>query len=97
MDLPLDTHVRRASLAPSVARRLPLTAVLVTGPAHGTLTLRQGGAFLYQPDAGFAGTDAFTYQALDGIAAGGTATGGDGGDASAGGRLQSGDGLHPLL
>jgi len=49
----------------------PLTAVLVTGPANGRLTLAPGGAFVYTPDPGFSGSDAFTYRADDGR--GGTA------------------------
>ncbi len=44
-----------------------LTAVLVTGPAHGTLTLNANGGFTYTPAAGFTGTDGFTYQASDGL------------------------------
>ena len=43
-----------------------LTAVLVSGPSTGTLTLNRDGTFLYQPNAGFAGTDTFTYRASDG-------------------------------
>ena len=45
-----------------------LTAVLVTGPAHGTLTLDPDGSFTYVPDANFNGVDTFTYQASDGTA-----------------------------
>jgi hypothetical protein len=41
----------------------PLTAVLVSGTAHGTLTLNAGGSFRYTPAANFGGTDTFTYQA----------------------------------
>ena len=44
----------------------PLTAVLVSGPAHGTLTLNADGSFTYTPDANFNGTDSFTYKANDG-------------------------------
>jgi VCBS repeat-containing protein len=44
----------------------PLTAVLVAGTAHGTLTLNPDGSFDYQPAIGFTGTDSFTYQASDG-------------------------------
>jgi len=44
----------------------PLTAVLVSGPYHGTLTLNSDGSFTYVPDAGFDGTDSFTYKAYDG-------------------------------
>jgi VCBS repeat-containing protein len=43
-----------------------LAAVLVDGPAHGTLTLSADGAFTYTPDAGYDGSDSFTYQASDG-------------------------------
>jgi VCBS repeat-containing protein len=43
-----------------------LTAALVTGPAQGTLTLNADGSFTYTPDAGFSGSDAFTYKAVDG-------------------------------
>ena len=46
----------------------PLTAVLVTGPAHGTLSLNADGAFTYTPAANFNGADAFTYRANDGAA-----------------------------
>jgi uncharacterized repeat protein (TIGR01451 family) len=42
-----------------------LTAILVTGPARGTLVLNSNGSFLYSPVAGFSGSDIFTYQASD--------------------------------
>jgi hypothetical protein len=45
---------------------LPLTAVLAGGPAHGALTLLADGGFTYTPDAGFSGSDAFTYKASNG-------------------------------
>ncbi len=44
----------------------PLTAVQLAGPAHGTLTLNANGGFSYTPEAGFFGTDTFTYAAFDG-------------------------------
>ena len=47
-----------------------LTAVLVTGPSHGALasnTLNPDGSFVYTPDAGFVGTDSFTYTANNGL------------------------------
>jgi VCBS repeat-containing protein len=44
----------------------PLTAQLVTGPSHGTLTLNADGSFAYTPTAGYAGPDSFTYNAYDG-------------------------------
>ena len=43
-----------------------LTAVLVTSPSHGTLTLTNNGGFSYTPSVGFIGTDTFTYRASDG-------------------------------
>jgi VCBS repeat-containing protein len=41
------------------------TAVLVTPPANGALVLAGDGGFFYTPNAGFAGTDSFTYQVHD--------------------------------
>jgi VCBS repeat-containing protein len=43
-----------------------LTAIRISGPLHGTLTLNPDGSFTYSPDAGFAGNDSFTYRAHDG-------------------------------
>jgi hypothetical protein len=40
-----------------------LTAVLGTGPAHGTLALHADGSFTYTPSANYVGSDSFTYQA----------------------------------
>jgi VCBS repeat-containing protein len=45
-----------------------LGALLVTGPAHGTLTLNDDGSFSYTPDENFNGDDSFTYRANDGTA-----------------------------
>jgi VCBS repeat-containing protein len=44
----------------------PLTAVLETGPANGTLTLDADGSFDYTPDSNFNGVDSFGYFANDG-------------------------------
>jgi len=44
-----------------------LTAVVVTGPSHGALTLNTDGSFTYTPAAGFNGPDSFTYKANDGL------------------------------
>jgi VCBS repeat-containing protein len=46
----------------------PLTAKIVTQPTNGTLTLNANGSFSYTPNAGFTGTDRFTYVANDGKA-----------------------------
>ncbi|MFD8912674.1 FG-GAP-like repeat-containing protein [Streptomyces sp. NPDC059575] len=43
-----------------------LTASVVTGPTHGTLTLGPDGSFSYQPDSAYVGSDSFTYKATDG-------------------------------
>jgi hypothetical protein len=51
-----------------------LTATVVTGPAHGTLTLNANGGFTYTPEADFSGADAFTYKAGDGFADSAAAT-----------------------
>ena len=44
----------------------PLTATLVTGPSHGSVTLNTDGSFQYTPVIGYYGTDSFTYSASDG-------------------------------
>ena len=51
-----------------------LTAVLVSEPANGFLTLTNNGGFTYTPTAGFAGTDSFTYVANDGLSNSANAT-----------------------
>ena len=51
-----------------------LTAVLVSGPSHGTLTLNANGSFSYTPALNFNGTDTFTYKANDGTLESNTAT-----------------------
>jgi endonuclease/exonuclease/phosphatase family metal-dependent hydrolase len=51
-----------------------LAAALVSGPLNGTLTLGADGAFIYTPNAGYVGTDSFTYRASDGDGAGSNAT-----------------------
>ena len=43
----------------------PLTATLASGPANGIVTLNSDGSFTYTPNAGFSGTDTFTYNAND--------------------------------
>ena len=46
----------------------PLEAVLVAGPTGGQLSLNPDGSFQYIPDAGFQGTDTFSYLASEGTA-----------------------------
>lgn len=52
----------------------PLTAVLVTNVSHGTLSLNTSGSLSYQPNAGFTGSDHFTYKTSDGMASSNTVT-----------------------
>ncbi|CUR60375.1 conserved exported hypothetical protein [metagenome] len=51
-----------------------LTATGVTQPDDGEVSLAANGSFTYTPDAGFVGTDTFTYQATDGTASSGATT-----------------------
>lgn len=51
-----------------------LTASLVTGASHGTVTLNANGSFTYTPAANFFGSDSFTYKANDGHQDSNTAT-----------------------
>lgn len=44
----------------------PPTAINATTPAHGSVTLNTDGSFTYTPTTGYAGPDAFTYQATNG-------------------------------
>ncbi len=44
----------------------PLTSVINSGPAHGSVNLNANGSFTYTPVNGFVGTDSFTYHANDG-------------------------------
>src|SRR4029077_15166888 len=44
-----------------------LTALLLTAPTNGALSLNANGAFTYTPVAGFTGADAFTYPVTDGV------------------------------
>src|SRR5205085_2311562 len=46
----------------------PLTAVLVSGPAHGSLGLNSDGSFIYTPSANYNGSDSFVYKVNDGSA-----------------------------
>ena len=51
-----------------------LVALLVNGPANGTLSLNPNGSFTYTPDDLFSGADSFTYRANDGTLDGNLAT-----------------------
>jgi VCBS repeat-containing protein len=45
----------------------PLTARRTSDPAHGTTALDADGSFTYTPEAGYQGSDAFRYEASDGM------------------------------
>src|SRR5439155_6412566 len=51
-----------------------LSAVLVSGPSHGTLTLNAAGGFTYTPAGNYNGADSFTFKANDGSADSNVAT-----------------------
>ena len=51
-----------------------LTAVQVSPPSNGGLTLNADGSFTYTPDPDFNGADSFTYLVNDGAADSNTAT-----------------------
>lgn len=44
----------------------PMTATVLSGPSNGSLTFNSDGTFTYTPNANFAGSDSFTYEASDG-------------------------------
>jgi VCBS repeat-containing protein len=54
--------------------RTHFSAVEIAPPAHGTLKLNADGSFVYTPNAGYIGTDSFSYAADDGAATGSPAT-----------------------
>ncbi|MEO6739180.1 MAG: putative Ig domain-containing protein [Chthoniobacteraceae bacterium] len=60
LDVPAATGVLVNDSAPGGG---PLTAVLVQGPANGTLTFNSDGSFRYVPNTGFIGQDTFFYRA----------------------------------
>jgi VCBS repeat-containing protein len=67
-DTPLTVTLPGLLANDSDADGNPLTAVLVSGPSHGTLTLNANGSFTFTPNANFNGNDTFTYRANDGTA-----------------------------
>ncbi len=52
----------------------PLTAIRVSNPTSGTLTLNSDGTFTYTPAPDYYGPDSFTYRANDGVADSNVAT-----------------------
>lgn len=67
-DTVLNTKIVNGVLANDVDDNYDaLTAVKVSDPANGTLTLNTNGSFTYTPRPGYLGNDSFTYRARDGI------------------------------
>ncbi len=52
----------------------PLSAILVSSPSNGSLTLNSNGSFTYTPNTNFNGSDSFTYTANDGTSDSNVAT-----------------------
>lgn len=48
----------------------PISALLISGPAHGDLILSSDGSFSYTPHDGFLGSDSFVYAGTDGMDSG---------------------------
>jgi serine/threonine protein phosphatase PrpC/PKD repeat protein len=70
-----DTSTSINVLANDVYVNKPaLTAVIISGPQHGTLVPIGGGVFTYTPAPNYFGVDSFTYQAQDGSIISNTAT-----------------------
>jgi uncharacterized delta-60 repeat protein len=76
-DTPLTVSATSGVLANDTDPNTPagnLTASLVSGPSHGSLTLSADGSFTYSPTAGYTGSDSFTYQTSDGFDSSNVAT-----------------------
>jgi len=65
-DTPLTVTVPGVLANDTDADGNPLTAALVSGPSHGTVTVNTNGSFTYTPTANYNGPDSFTYRAFDG-------------------------------
>lgn len=64
-DISLSGNVRTDGVDDTDADGDELMASLVTGPAHGDVTLNADGTFTYTPDANYHGADGFTYKITD--------------------------------
>ncbi|QAY65242.1 cadherin-like beta sandwich domain-containing protein [Paenibacillus protaetiae] len=73
-DMPLSVSVPGVLANDSDADGDALTATLVTGPLHGTLTLNSNGSLTYVPLTNYTGSDSFTYKACDGTVCSNSAT-----------------------
>ena len=67
-DVPLTVNAAFGVLANDVdPEGSPMTAVLVSAPANGTLSLAADGSFLFTPAANWSGSTSFVYRASDGL------------------------------
>ncbi len=67
-DVPLNVNAALGVLGNDVdPEGSTLTAVLVTAPANGTLTLAANGSFSFTPGANWSGITSFVYRASDGL------------------------------
>jgi VCBS repeat-containing protein len=66
-DVPLTVAAPGVLGNDSDVEHAALSAVLVSNPAHGTVTLNPDGSFVYTPAADYNGSDSFTYKAQDGL------------------------------
>ena|GEM_PF-1142958 len=69
-----EGNVLQANVQAQDADGDALSFLAVAQPAHGTLVLNADGSFTYTPQAGFHGTDSFTFKANDGTVDSDTAT-----------------------
>jgi VCBS repeat-containing protein len=67
-DITLNTAVPGVLANDTDANGDQLTAIKVSDPANGSLSLNSDGSFIYYPNLDFFGTDTFTYKANDGQA-----------------------------
>ena len=74
LSVPVATGLTANDTDPDASDANWLGAVLVAGPAHGTVTIGTGGAFSYKPNAHYIGSDSFTYMASDGLSQSAPAT-----------------------
>ena len=75
VDLPLSVSPTNGLLSnDSDPANLPLVAVLVGMPTHGSVVVAADGSFVYSPNLGFSGIDSFTYKAFNAVYSGTPAT-----------------------
>lgn len=62
-----DTDVEFDTAGSAPAGWFTLTAARLSEPTNGAVSLAANGSFTYTPEAGFCGTDSFTYRTSDGV------------------------------